>query len=212
MSNLQTKFLAPSEGDHDGAIAGYGAVFGNTDRQGDTIAPGAFAASLASGRSVAMLWQHDQARPIGVWDSVTEDARGLRVKGRIVTETETGRDALALLRHGALNGLSIGYRATKTYRGENGGRVITEAELWEVSLVTFPANEAATVTAIKANSQADVARALKAAGFTNRAAEKIASGGFPALRGDTFNETQFTELAAMLRAAAKNMKGETNAR
>lgn len=208
---LETKFLSAkiAANDEGRAVAGYGAIFGNVDQGGDIVAPGAFRESLASGRPVKMLWQHDPAKPIGVWDEVAEDARGLRVQGRIVTETEAGRDAMALLKHGALNGLSIGYRATKVRRGDDGARVIVAAELWEVSLVTFPMNERATVTAVKAKltCQADVVRALKSAGLANRAAEKVAAGGWPALRGDDLTTTETKELAALLTATARNLKG-----
>lgn len=123
-------------------VEGYASLFGRKDQGGDVVLPGAYGASLkalgASGRRVKMLWQHDPASPIGVWDEVREDERGLWVKGRILTEVERGREAAALLAAGAIDGLSIGYRTLKAERDGKGVRQLAEVELWEVSLVTFP--------------------------------------------------------------------------
>jgi HK97 family phage prohead protease len=94
-----------------------------------------------------MLWQHDPAQPIGVWDEVREDATGLYVKGRILTEVARGKEAAALLAAGAIDGLSIGYRTRRADRDGKGQRVLQELELWEVSLVTFPMQAEARVQA-----------------------------------------------------------------
>jgi hypothetical protein len=121
-------------------IEGYASVFGQGDRGGDVVAPGAFAASLAArgaGR-VRMLWQHDPGQPIGVWEEIREDGRGLFVRGRLLPEVARGREAAALLEAGAIDGLSIGYRTVKAGRDGQGRRLLTQVELWEVSLVTFP--------------------------------------------------------------------------
>ena len=128
-------------------IAGYASVFGARDRGGDRVMPGAFAASLAQGRKVRMLWQHDPAQPIGVWEELREDARGLYVKGRLLPDVAKGREALSLVAAGALDGLSIGYRTTRARKTEGGGRELAEVDLWEVSLVTFPMLEDARVAA-----------------------------------------------------------------
>jgi len=97
----------------DGMIEGYGSVFGVRDSYSDIVAPGAFKASLAAhkaaGTMPALLWQHDASEPIGVWVEVTEDQRGLRIKGRLAMETARGKEAHTLLKMGALNGLSIGF-------------------------------------------------------------------------------------------------------
>lgn len=127
----------------DGAvIEGYASRFGAADQGGDVVQAGAYAASLAGlareGRRVKMLWQHDPAQPIGVWEEVREDATGLWVKGRILESVEKGREASALLQAGAIDGLSIGYRTKRAQKDSGGGRLLTELELWEVSLVTFP--------------------------------------------------------------------------
>ena len=85
-----------------------------------------------------MLWQHDPTRPIGVWDEVREDARGLYVKGRLLLEVQAAREAHVLLQAGAIDGLSIGYRTLRAEKAAGGQRLLHEIELWEVSLVTFP--------------------------------------------------------------------------
>lgn len=132
-------------------VEGYASLFGKRDQGGDVVQKGAYAASLAKlaagGRAVKMLWQHDPAQPIGVWDEVREDATGLWVKGRILTEVEKGREAAALLSAGAIDGLSIGYRTVKAERDGKGQRHLQELELWEVSLVTFPMLPEARVSA-----------------------------------------------------------------
>ncbi|MCR8546588.1 HK97 family phage prohead protease [Salipiger sp. P9] len=132
-------------------IEGYASLFGACDQGGDVVAPGAYAASLrrlgAEGRAVKMLWQHDPAQPIGIWEEVREDARGLYVKGRLLDTVEKGREAAALIAAGAIDGLSIGYRTLKARKDEKGRRLLTELELWEVSLVTFPMLPSARVAA-----------------------------------------------------------------
>ncbi|MGF1550896.1 MAG: HK97 family phage prohead protease [Paracoccaceae bacterium] len=126
-----------------GRVRGYASRFGAVDRGGDVVVPGAFARSLAhlaeTGRRVAFLWQHDPARPIGVWDRVVEDDTGLLCEGRLLDGVEAGREATALMAAGALDGLSIGYRVVRAEKGPRGqGRRLLEIDLWEVSLVTFP--------------------------------------------------------------------------
>lgn len=129
-------------------VSGYASLFGLRDQGGDVVAKGAYTASLAAskGRSVKMLWQHDPTQPIGVWDEIREDATGLFVKGRILTAVDRGREAAALLEAGAIDGLSIGYRTVKSTRDDKGNRVLSELELWEVSLVTFPMQAEARVS------------------------------------------------------------------
>ena len=149
MRGLETKFLpdgaglaVQAEGTDAVTVAGYASLFGIRDRGGDVVLPGAYAAALAAlagrGDRVRMLWQHDQSQPIGLWDEVAEDARGLRVKGRILTAVARGREAAALLAAGAVDGLSIGYRTIRAEAMPGGGRRLIELDLWEVSLVTFP--------------------------------------------------------------------------
>lgn len=151
-NGLETKFIRPGVALSDGStISGYASVFGVKDRGGDIVMPGAYSESLkrlaASGGRVRMLWQHDQGQPIGVWDEVAEDAHGLRVSGRLLTDVAKGREAAALMAAGAVDGLSIGYRTLRAERLPGGGRKLIELELWEVSLVTFPMLPVARVSA-----------------------------------------------------------------
>jgi HK97 family phage prohead protease len=147
-------------------VAGYASLFGIKDQGGDVVQKGAYGASLArlaaGGRAVKMLWQHDPTQPIGIWDEVREDGVGLYVKGRILTEVEKGREAAALLTAGAIDGLSIGYRTVKAERDGKGQRLLSELELWEVSLVTFPMLPEARVSAKGEAPGADIWRELAA--------------------------------------------------
>ena len=140
--------LVVSEGH---VVQGYASLFGKTDQGGDIVQKGAYAASLkrlgAKGGRVKMLWQHDPGQPIGVWDEVREDGTGLWVKGRILPQVERGREVAALVQAGAIDGLSIGYRTVRAERDGKGKRLLSELELWEVSLVTFPMLPEARVAA-----------------------------------------------------------------
>lgn len=145
---LERKFVAApalrvAEAEGTTAIEGHASVWGVADRGGDVVEQGAFAASLgriARGEAAPprMLWQHDPGQPIGVWDEMAEDARGLFVRGRILADVAQGREAAALVRAGAIDGLSIGYRALRADKDGQGRRRLLEVDLWEVSLVTFP--------------------------------------------------------------------------
>jgi HK97 family phage prohead protease len=145
-------------------IEGYASFFGTCDQGGDVVARGAYARSLKrltdEGRAVKMLWQHDPAQPIGTWDEVREDGRGLYVKGRLLDSVARGREAAALIAAGAIDGLSIGYRTLKAARTEKGQRLLSELELWEVSLVTFPMLTSARVAAKGEAPEADAWREL----------------------------------------------------
>ncbi len=124
-------------------FAGYAAIFDRPDRGGDVVRAGAFARALKRGTgAVPLLWQHEAGRPIGRIEYLKEDKRGLRVIGRIVD----GRSS-ALLKEGAVGGLSFGYRVREA-RGE-APRELTELELVEVSLVTFPMQPRARVHAVE---------------------------------------------------------------
>jgi len=159
----------------DGMIEGYGSVFGVRDSYSDIVAAGAFKASLAAhkaaGTMPAPLWQHRSDEPIGVWTSMVEDQKGLAVVGQLAMDTTRGREAHALLKMRAINGLSIGFYSKEwKYDTENDVRTLTEVDLWETSLVTFPANSAARVTAVKSietlESLRDVEMMLRDRGFT----------------------------------------------
>ena len=190
--------------DASGTIEGYGSIFGVTDNGGDIVEAGAFSESLRSGRKVKMLWQHDSNDVIGVWDEVAEDGNGLRVKGRLLTTIEDGKNAYELVKAGAIDGLSIGYRTIKSM-DRNGARVIMQAELWEVSLVTFPMNELARVDAVKAAdmSERDLERLLtRDAGLSRSVAHRLMAGGYDAIKAMRDAGDGADELARLLRLRA----------
>ena len=176
--------------DDNGVFEGYAAVFGNKDAWDDIIAPGAFAKTLQQHKSrktmPALLWQHDSRQPIGVWESMKEDEKGLLVKGRLLKEDiHRAREAYALLKAGALSGMSIGYFARDYSMDEKTGvRTLKDIELVEASLVTFPANDKARVDSVKAAGITTI-REFEAAlrdvlGFSATEAKRIASCGFKA--------------------------------
>ena len=130
-------------------FAGYAAIFGQEDNGGDVIAPGAFAASLSrlAGRDLPLLWQHGAEQRIGTIETLAEDARGLRVIGRIDRRGTAAGKAAALLRDGRLDGLSFGYRVVAA-EGERPRR-LDALDLVEVSLVTHPMQPLARVHAVE---------------------------------------------------------------
>ena len=141
-------------------ISGYASRFGETDLMGDTVARGAFAASLLSHvEKLPMLSGHQTDQPIGVWDRVVEDARGLFVSGRILLGSELADTTARLIQEGAISGLSIGYR-TRRKTPKVRGRQLTEIDLWEVSVVAFPMQRTARITHIgdASNSSLQLAR------------------------------------------------------
>lgn len=169
----------------DGSVEGYGSVFDVVDNYDDVIAKGAFKESLAAhkaaGTMPAMLWQHDASQPIGIWTEMVEDSKGLRIKGMLALETTKGKEVHALLKLGALNGLSIGFMSKQWgYDRDTDVRTLTEVDLWEVSLVTFPANQKARVTNVKAAPDEvkvpkDAERILREAGFSKSDATAFVS-------------------------------------
>ena len=168
----------------DGSIEGYGSVFGVIDSYEDSIAKGAFSASIAAhkaaGTMPALLWQHDSDDPIGVWTEMVEDAKGLLLKGRLCLDTTCGKEAYALLKMGAINGLSIGFISKKwSYDETTEVRTLSEVDLWEVSLVTFPANSKARITGVKSSNELatlkDAERVLRDSGFSKQDATAFVS-------------------------------------
>lgn len=138
--------------DANGEFEGYASLFNREDLGHDVVMPGAFKQSLAArgADGIRMLFQHDPAEPIGVWEELREDGRGLYAKGRLLPDVKRSREVLSLMRAGAVDGLSIGYRATRAQRdAKTGIRRITQIDLWEISIVTFPMLPEARVSTVK---------------------------------------------------------------
>jgi len=136
----------------DGTVEGYASLFGEIDQARDMVMRGAFAATLAARgiRRIPMLFQHDPAEPVGVWLELREDHRGLLARGRLIPEVARGRELLSLLRAGAIDGLSIGFRTVKgSIDPRTRIRRLAAVELWEISIVTFPLLAGARVRAVK---------------------------------------------------------------
>ena len=154
---IKSSIKAYNDEDEDknyGTFEGYGSVFGNKDLGNDVIEAGAFAKSLKRRKpqNVKLLYQHKSDMPIGVFDEIREDDHGLVVKGRLALKTQAGAEAYELLKMGALDGLSIGFRVNPkevSYDKRGNKRIIKEVDLMEVSLVTFPMNPQATVRSVK---------------------------------------------------------------
>lgn len=151
--------LLNEDDDSVGTIEGYGSVFNLMDRGGDIVLPGAFKRSLAEWKKkkmpVPMLWQHNSDEPIGIWDEIVEDEKGLRVKGSLVLEVPKAVEVRALIKRKAVSGLSIGYQTKQSETDpKTGVRKLKEITLWEISPVTFPMMPEAQISGVK-NSNFD---------------------------------------------------------
>jgi len=175
----------------DGKFTGYGSVFGVVDSYNEVVAPGAFTESLkeraSKGRKLPVLWQHRSSEPIGYYEDVSEDERGLYLAGILLkSDVRLAGEAFALMKAGVVTGLSIGYWVRESsYDEKTGIRTLTRLDLEEVSLVTFPANDEARVDAVKfklAHGGAPTIRefegSLRDLGFSKTAAAAIARDGF----------------------------------
>ena len=215
MDRIEVKFAA-DDISAKGEFTGYGAVFGNLDSYGDVIQSGAFKRTLADWKKEKsqppMLLQHggwgmtdSDQMPIGKWTALSEDARGLLVEGRLINlDTERGKTVYGALKEGVLDGLSIGYRAKEFSIGtkpEEPRRTLKAVELVEISVVTFPANGKARVTAVKAAQDITTLREFEkflrdAGGFSHGQAKAIAASGFKA--SDPRDEAE-ADIVALLR-------------
>ena len=193
---------------NDGTFAGYGSVFGVEDSYREVVARGAFGESLGEwrkkGRMPALLWQHRPDQPIGVYTDMAEDERGLHVEGQLALDTQLGREAHSLLKMDALSGLSIGFmpKEWETDR-EAGITTLTKVDLWEVSLVTFPANDEARIQQVRAAlsegelpTEREFELILRDAGFSRRQAKTIVAAGYRAVRRD--DDAELEELTGAI--------------
>jgi len=140
----------------DGTFSGYASLFNAEDMGHDIVLPGAFRDSLTKrgAGGIKLLFQHNPNEPIGIWECLKEDARGLYAKGRLMLDVARAREVLALMRAGALDGLSIGFRAITGQRdAKTGIRRLAKIDLWEISIVTFPLLPEARVAHVKAHDQ-----------------------------------------------------------
>jgi hypothetical protein len=203
----------------DGTFEGYASLFNREDLGRDVVLPGAFRDSLASrgSRGIKLLFQHDANQPIGVWTTLEEDSRGLYAQGRLMRDVARAREVQALMRAGALDGLSIGFKAVKARRDRaTGVRHLEKIDLWEISIVTFPLLPEARITSTKHKpfasappTEREFERWLtRDAGLTRSEARSILRGGLAglkALRDAGLGMTEEEQLAARMRKAARTL-------
>jgi HK97 family phage prohead protease len=177
-----------------GIFEGFGSVFGNVDSYKEIVAPGAFAESLAgwkaSGRLPPILWQHRSGEPIGPYLEMDEQPVGLHVRGQLlVDDVQRAKEARALMKAKAVNGLSIGFvTRDDSYDKATGIRTLKKVDLWEVSVVTFPANPAAQISSVKSAIDAietvrDAEAFLRDVGRLSNAQAAAFIGRFKSLSG-----------------------------
>lgn len=169
----------------EGSFEGFASVYGNVDQGGDIVQAGAFKSSFRKRpiNKVKMLLHHDTRQLVGVWEEVKSNDEGLFVTGQLLLKTRAGQETHELMKAGALDGLSIGFRTIEdSFNTEKGIRTIVKADLMEISLVTFPMNEQATISSVKAvhdiKTIRDFEKYLRDGGFSSNAAKGIAQNGF----------------------------------
>lgn len=209
------------QADADGSFEGYASLFNREDLGRDIVLPGAFRESLAARgpRGIKLLFQHDANQPIGVWTTLEEDGRGLYAQGRLMREVGKAREVMALMRAGALDGLSIGFKTVKARRDRaTGVRRLEKIDLWEISVVTFPLLPEARITTTKTKpfasappTEREFERWLtRDAGLTRSEARALMRAGLPGLKalrdaGTGAGESEEARLAALMRRAAATL-------
>ncbi len=208
---LELKFVAET-----GCFEGYASVFAVTDSMNDRIEKGAFASSLAEhkarGQMPPLLWQHDVKQPIGAFTDIYEDAHGLFVQAKLfIDDIPRAKEAWKLMREGVVTGMSIGYKTRQSHRdAKTSERILTDIELLEVSMVTFPANAHARVSGIKSQLVAghvpepkEFEAFLRDAGFSRKQAKGLMSAGYKSLLLRDAGEGADTETEMLYALSAK---------
>ena len=193
-----------AEIDAEGSFSGYASLFGQVDLGQDLVERGAFAKSLRERGTagIRMLYQHDPAEPIGTWAEIREDDRGLHVRGQLSAASAKAREVLGLMRDGALDGLSIGFKTVRARSsGTDGVRRILEADLWEISIVTFPMLPGARIAEVKAGRALPTTRQFERwltrdAGLTRTEARCVIAKGFKELKRERDAATSDPDLMA----------------
>jgi len=198
--------------DESGHFEGYASVFGIQDFDGDVIMTGAFKKSIealqAKGKLPKMLWQHNFTMIIGKFTEMREDEHGLWVKGFFILDVQKGKEAYALMKAGELDAMSVGFNIVEAGNGDR-GRVITEVDLWEVSLVTWGANSEALVTSVKSiKSEREFEQFLRDAGYSRKEAVRITADGF---KVDKNQRDADNELLESLKKLSNTIGGQQNA-
>ncbi len=210
------EFKAHHEDDKEdeGVFSGYASMFDNTDLGGDVVERGAFSKSLRrkGARKIKLLYQHDAKEPIGVLDSVKEDKDGLYVKGRLAMGTQKGKEVFELMKMGAIDGMSIGYRVDQkgqSYDERRKKRYLKEVDLMEVSMVTFPMNPKARIYSVKAQDRTvrEWEQVLRDAGCSRSEAKVAASAVSKSFDQREVVKDKVANIGLELNKLAKMMKG-----
>jgi hypothetical protein len=198
---LDFSFKIKSTSDESGTFVGMAATYGNVDLGSDVIEKGAFTRTLSAGKDFPILWQHQTDNPIGL-AKITDTAQGLQVNGTLLLADPVAQRAYALIKGGVIRGLSIGYETIQSmYDSETEVRHLTEIKLYEVSCVTFPMNELAGISSVKALSDADRSKHLKAIDEHRKAIDRHQRGmrmNLKALFGDDLFEDDPADDPALL--------------
>lgn len=229
MNHLNCNFKF-AQGADDGTFSGYGAVFGNVDSYGDVIAKGAFKDTLKSatksGNWPAMLLQHgggffsasaEDMMPVGIWTDMSEDDKGLKVEGKLALATRRGSETYALMKmepRPAISGLSIGYRAVQDQVDYGDGtkaprRTLKKVDLFECSIVTFPANDKALIDSVKGGMPTEREfedYLVRDAGFSRSQAKTVISSGFKTLKNARDAGTSDVDLVEVINRAAQSLR------
>ena len=205
----------PEEEQDTGKFTGYGSIFGNKDLGNDIVMDGAFAKSIArkGAKGIKMLYNHKTDEPIGVFEEIIEDRRGLKVKGQLALGTQRGKEVYELMKMGAIDGLSIGYRVDqKGYEYDDRGkrRKLKEVDLMEISAVTFPMNPKARIQMVKNLSLRDCEKRLRdVLDLSNREAKICAGAIHKALSFRDENEDGEEEVKQTTREVVDSLESLT---
>ena len=228
MEYFTTRLLECKMLDKRGSFAGYGAAYENVDHGDDLIKQGAFSKSIAEltkeGIMPSMFWMHNQNTPVGEWSSVAEDRRGLKVAGGLWVDggiedrepTELAKMAYNVVRSKTAAGLSIGYQTVKysfTEISKRRVRVLEELKLGEISIVSFPMNPKAKITAVKSLLQegtvADIRvfeEYLRDAGLSRSQAKALLADGYKALNPREADESELQSLIERINHVTQLLK------
>ena len=200
-------------------VEGYASVFGNEDSYGDVVVKGAFTDTIADwsarGKMPPVLWNHKTDEPIGVYTTLREDEKGLYVEGTLlIDDVPRAKSTHALLKAGAIDGLSIGYSTKKANQQGNGVRELVEVDLGEISIVTQPANERSVITSVKSKlddgelpTLPEFEKFLRESGFSKSQSVAIASKGLRPLLSESEEENKE---AKSISNALNILKGVSN--
>lgn len=207
LDRVEVKF----DGDNPGVFEGYASVFNGVDSYGDTILPGAYKATLEKReRPIQLRWNH-RGPVIGKWLEIEEDEKGLRVKGELTPGHSVAEDAYALLKHGAVTGMSIGYRVKDASETADGKRELKEIELVEISIVESPADNSAHVSDVKsAITEAESLKQIEAilrdaGGFSRADAVALVSRIKSLTHGEREAKDDTSDILAALKAATDKL-------